>query len=153
VKVRPNLKTLGPRLGADVNRVRQALANGDFELQPDGSCVVAGFTIAAEDLLVERTQKEGWAVASNDDNSVTVAFDTALTDELRREGRVYELIHKVNNLRKESGLELSDRIELDIPAADADLLAYAEWIRTETLAVTLEATGDEIALRRVAAPA
>mgnify|MGYP001108679141 CR=1 FL=1 len=152
VKVRPNLKTLGPRLGADVNRVRQALADGDFELRPDGTCLVAGFTIAEEDLLIERTQKEGWAVASNDDNSVTVAFDTTLTDELRREGRVYDLIHKVNNLRKESGLELSDRIELDIPAGDADLLPYADWIKRETLAVSLEAKGDELALRRVPSP-
>jgi isoleucyl-tRNA synthetase len=149
IKVRPNLKTLGPRLGADVNRVRQALAAGEFELQPDGSCVVAGHTIAEADLLIERTDKQGWAVASNNDNTVTVAFDTTLTDELRLEGRVYDVIHKVNGLRKEAGLELSDRIKLDLPAADADLLAFAGWIKAETLAVSLTATGDDIVLAGV----
>ena len=115
INVRPNLKTLGPRLGGDVNKVRQALAAGDFEMQPDGSCAVAGYTIAAEDLLVERTQKEGWAVASSEDNTVTVAFDTTLTDDLRQEARVYELIHAVNGLRKDRGFEISDRIELTVP--------------------------------------
>ena len=149
IKVRPNLKTLGPRLGSDVNKVRQALAAGDFEMQPDGSCVVAGHTIAAEDLLVERTEKEGWAVASSEDNTVTVAFDTTLTDELRQEARVYDLIHAVNGLRKDSGFEISDRIDLTVPATDADLLAFAEWIKAETLAVTLVAAGDAIAIERV----
>ena len=149
IKVRPNLKTLGPRLGKDVNVVRQALAAGEFEMQPDGSCVVAGHSIAEEDLLIERTDKEGWAVATSDDNTVTVAFDTTLTDELRLEGRVYDLIHRVNNLRKESGFEISDRIELDLPASDADLLAYADWIKAETLAVSVSATGDDVTVTRV----
>ena len=147
--MRPNLKTLGPRLGGDVNKVRQALAAGDFEMQPDGSCAVAGYTIAAEDLLVERTQKEGWAVASSEDNTVTVAFDTTLTDDLRHEARVYELIHAVNGLRKDRGFEISDRIELTVPETDADLLAFGEWIKAETLAVTLAAAGDTIAIERV----
>ena len=96
-----------------MNAVRQALAAGEFEMQPDGGVVVAGQTIAAADLLVERTDKAGWAVASSEDNTITVAFDTTLTDELRREGRVYDLIHKVNGLRKDSGFEIADRIDLD----------------------------------------
>ena len=149
INVRPNLKTLGPRLGGDVNKVRQALAAGDFEMQPDGSCVVAGYTIRAEDLLVERTQKEGWAVASSEDNTVTVAFDTTLTDDLRREARVYDVIHKVNGLRKDRGFEISDRIDLVLPAGDADLLAFADWIKAETLAVSLAAAGDELAVERI----
>jgi isoleucyl-tRNA synthetase len=152
VKVRPNLKTLGPRLGSDVNKVRQALAAGDFEMQADGSCLVAGHSIAADDLLVERTQKAGWAVASSDDNAVTVAFDTTLTDDLRLEARVYDLIHTVNGLRKDSGFEIGDRIELTVPAADADLLAFDEWIKAETLAVAIDAAGDQVAVSRVAAP-
>jgi isoleucyl-tRNA synthetase len=150
IKVRPNLKALGPKLGKDVNVVRQALAAGKFALQPNGSYVVAGHTITEENMLIERLHKEGWAVASNDDNTVTIAFDTTLTDELRLDGRVYDLIHKVNGLRKEAGLELSDRILLDLPATDADLLPYAEWIKAETLADSLTATGDDITLTRVA---
>ena len=92
-------------------------------------------------MLVERSGRDGWAIASAD--GVTVALSTALDDELRREGRVYELIHRVNSLRKESGLALTDRIALTIPASDADLLEHAEWIKAETLATSLEADGDD----------
>jgi len=56
---------------------------------------------------------------------------------------VYELIRRVNALRKDSGLALSDRITLTIPAADVDLLEHAEWIKSETLAVSLEADGGD----------
>ena len=58
-----------------------------------------------------------------------------------REGRVYELIHRVNTMRKDSGLGLSDRIALTLPRADADLLEHADWIKAETLAVAVEANG------------
>ncbi len=149
IKVRPNLKTLGPRLGRDVNKVRQALAAGNFEMQPDGGCLVAGVTIAAEDLLVERTQKAGWAVASSDDNAITVAFDTTLTDDLRLEARVYDLIHTVNGLRKDSGFDIGDHIDLTVPETDADLLAFADWIKAQTLAVTIDAKGTELAVSRL----
>ena len=71
---------------------------------------------------------------------VTVALDLHLDDELVRAGRVYDLIHGVNSMRKEAGLELTDRIELTIPEADADLLEHADWIARETLAVSVEST-------------
>ena len=149
IKVRPNLKTLGPRLGGDVNTVRQALAAGEFEMLEDGSCVVAGHTLPPADLLVERTDKEGWAVASADDNTITVAFDTTLTDELRLEARVYDLIHKVNGLRKDTGLEITDRIDLTLPAADADLVDHADWIKAETLTLQLTVgTTDQLSLTK-----
>jgi len=76
---------------------------------------------------------------------VTVALDTHVDEELDRERRVYELIRQVNTLRKESGLELSDRIALTIPARDADLLEHADWIRAETLATSLEAGAGDAA--------
>ena len=85
--------------------------------------------------------KEGWAVAA--EAGVTVALDTHVDEDLDRERRVYELIRRVNALRKDSGLALSDRITLTIPAADADLLEHAEWIKAETLAVSLEADGGD----------
>ncbi len=73
-----------------------------------------------------------------------------LDDGLRREGRVYDAIHHVNTMRKEAGLELTDRIRLTLPAADADLLAHADWLATETLAVSVDlGPGDEIALEKV----
>ena len=55
------------------------------------------------------------------------------------EGRVYELIHRVNSMRKDAGLELTDRINLTLAAGDDDLLAHADWIAKETLAVEVEA--------------
>ena len=96
---------------------------------------------------MERTEKEGWAVAAAD--GATVALDLELDDDLRLEGRVYDTIHQVNNLRKEQGLALTDRIDLRLPAGDADLLAHADWIARETLALSVElADGDELTLTR-----
>jgi isoleucyl-tRNA synthetase len=97
-------------------------------------------------VLVERHGKEGWAVAASD--GVTVALELAVDEELEREGRVYELVHTVNTMRKEAGLELTDRIRLTLPAADADLLEHRDWIARETLAVSVEADGTELTLEK-----
>jgi isoleucyl-tRNA synthetase len=139
--VKPNLPVLGPKLGKELGTVRAALAGGEFEELGGGRFRVAGHDLEPEEVLVERSGREGWAVASSD--GVTVALATRLDDDLLAEGRVYELIHRVNSLRKETGLALTDRIALTIPRADADLLAHAEWIKAETLATTLEANGGE----------
>ncbi len=145
--VKPNLPVLGPRLGKQLGAVREALARGDFEELDGGRFRVLGHELGPDDVLVERTGKEGWAVASED--GVTVALDTALDDELVREGRVYELIHRVNTMRKEAGLQLTDRIRLTLPAADADLLEHADWIKAETLAVEVAAdSGDAVSIAR-----
>jgi isoleucyl-tRNA synthetase len=119
--------------------VRAALQAGEFEELDGGRFRAAGVELGPEEVLVERAGREGWAVASED--GVTVALDTSLDDELQLEGRVYELIHQVNSMRRDAGLELTDRIRLSIPAADADLLAHADWIKRETLAVELDAAG------------
>jgi isoleucyl-tRNA synthetase len=141
LRVRPNLKVLGPRLGAELGPVRAALDAGRFEARPDGGFRVAGHDLGADDVLVERTDKPGWAVATAD--GVSVALDTELDDELRLEGRVNDRIHEVNTLRKEQGLDLTDRIRLLLAAADADLLVHADWIARETLAVSVEASDGE----------
>ena len=83
-------------------------------------------------MLVERGGKEGWAVASGD--GVTVALDLGLDDELLLEGQAYDLIHRVNTLRKEQGFELTDRIVLTVPEARASS-AHEDWIKREVLAV------------------
>ena len=95
-------------------------------------------------MLVERQGKAGWAVATAD--GVTVALELSLDEELEREGRVYELIHSVNTMRKDAGLELTDRILLTLPEADADLLVHADWVARETLAGSVEARGSELAI-------
>jgi isoleucyl-tRNA synthetase len=148
LRVRPNLPVVAKRLGRDVPVVKAALEAGEFVEHPDGSFEVAGHRLSPAEVLVERLEKEGWAVAAEE--GVTVALDTTLDDELLREGRVYETIHLVNNMRKEAGLAITDRIELRLPATDRDLLAYQDWIAAETLATTIDvSTGGDVQLARV----
>src|SRR5205085_1851202 len=88
---------------------------GDHELGPD-------------EVLVEQTGKEGWAVASAD--GVTVALDTALDPSLALEALVLDLIHQINALRKEQGLELTDRIRIPPPAVSPCLApGHAPFVR------------------------
>jgi isoleucyl-tRNA synthetase len=136
--VKPNLPVLGPRLGKELGAVRSALAAGDYE-QVDGGFRVAGHELGPDDVLVERRGKEGWALAS--DGGVTVAVDTRLDDELVLEGRVLDLIHRLNTMRREAGLELTDRIVVTLPASESDLLEHAEWIKGEVLATEIRLDG------------
>jgi isoleucyl-tRNA synthetase len=141
LRVKPHLPVLGPKLGKELGAVRAALQSGAFEELGGGRFRAAGHELGPDEVLVERAGKDGWAVAG--DAGVTVALDTSVDDELAREGRVYELIHRVNSMRKDAGLELTDRISLTIPASDTDLLEHADWMARETLAVAVEAQGSE----------
>jgi isoleucyl-tRNA synthetase len=76
-----------------------------------------------------------------------VGVDTRLDDELVTEGRVYDLIHSVQRLRRDAGLEVTDRIVLTIPEADETLLGHRDWIAGETLAKDVQ-VGDELAVRK-----
>ena len=133
LRVKPHLPALGPKLGKELGAVRAALQSGDFEDLGGGRFRAAGHELGPDEVLVERAGKEGWAVAGAD--GVTVALETAVDDELALEGRVYELIHRVNSMRKDAGLELTDRVNLTLPAVDGDLLQHTDWIAKETLAV------------------
>ncbi|HEY7146792.1 MAG TPA: isoleucine--tRNA ligase [Streptosporangiaceae bacterium] len=147
LRVRPNFPVLAPRLGKDVQLVKKALDAGDFSELDGGRFEAAGHVLEPAEVLVERLEKPGWAVAADD--GVTVALDTTLDDELARKGRVYDLVHRVNTMRKEAGLELTDRIKLSLPAADEDLLAHRDWIAAETLAVSIDLTpGDRVTFDR-----
>jgi isoleucyl-tRNA synthetase len=95
---------------------------------------------ADEMIRGERITVEGWAIA--EDDGVSVAFDAAIDDELENEGRVYDLIHALNAMRRDRGLELTDRIAVMLPRRDADLLAHADWIQREVLAERLEVDAD-----------
>jgi isoleucyl-tRNA synthetase len=139
VRVKPNLPVLGPKLGKELGAVRTALDAGEFEQLENGGVRVNGHELGAGEVLVERRARAGWALAADD--AVTVAMTTELDDELRREGRVYELIHRVNTMRKDAGLELTDRIRLTLPADDADLLEHVEWIKEEVLATDVATDG------------
>ena len=114
VRLLPNLRVLGPRLGAKVPAVKAALERGEAEELGDGRVRVAGEELAADEVIRgERVEIPGWAIA--DDVTLSIAIDTAIDPELALRGRVYELIHTVNTMRKDAGLELTDRIVLDAP--------------------------------------
>jgi isoleucyl-tRNA synthetase len=146
LRVKPNLPVLGPKLGKELAAVRAALESGEFEELPEGRFRAAGHELGPDEVLVERHGREGWAVAAAD--GMTVALDLHLDDDLLRRGRVYDLVHSVNTMRKDAGLELTDRIRLTLPEADADLLEHEEWIARETLAVSVEASGDSLSLEK-----
>ena len=142
LRVKPNLPVLGPNLGKELGGVRVALEAGKFEELPDGGFRAAGHELSADEVLVERTGKEGWAVAHGD--GVTVALDTALDPELEVEGRVLDLIHELNAKRKEAGLELTDRIVVTLPQAASDLLQHEDWIKEEVLATEIRTDGESV---------
>ena len=135
LRVKPNLPVLGPKLGSALREVRDSLQRGEFEELADGRFQVDGYVLEPNEVLVERVGREGWAVASED--GVTVALDTELDDELLLEARLLDRVHEVNVLRKRSGLEITDRINLWIP--DGVLIErYRERLAAETLAVAVE---------------
>jgi len=149
LRVKPNLPALGPRLGKELRAVQQALQGGDFEDLGGGRFRAAGHELEPDEVLVERAGRDGSAVASMD--GVTVALDTTLDDELLREGRVYDLIRAVQNLRKTEGLELTDRIVLTVPQADAELVEpHGDWIKEEVLAVEIR-SGSALGIEKAAA--
>jgi isoleucyl-tRNA synthetase len=137
LRVKPNLPVLGPKLGRELGAVRSALEAGEFEQVDGGRFRVAGHELGPDEVLVERRPREGWAMAEDDGYAVALATD--LDDELRREGRVYDLIHTLNAMRKEAGLELTDRITIILPRHDSDLLEHEDWIKREVLALSLGA--------------
>jgi isoleucyl-tRNA synthetase len=135
---KPNLPVLGPKLGKDLNAVREALSRNEFELLNDGRIRVNGHDLSPEDeLIAEPVQQPGWVQGER----LSVGIDPELDDELRLEGRVLDLIHRVNTMRKESGLELTDRITLTLPESEADLLRHEQWIKDEVLAVEIRTDG------------
>jgi isoleucyl-tRNA synthetase len=147
LRVKPNLPVLGPKLGPQLGAVRAALAAGEFEELPGGGFRAAGHELEPDEVLVERGGREGWAVASAD--GVTVALDLGLDDELLQEGEAYELIHRVNSLRKEQGYELSDRVVLTLPEVLRALVErHGEWIAREVLATEIRVAGDELRLEK-----
>jgi isoleucyl-tRNA synthetase len=135
LRVKPNLPVLGPKLGPALRDVREQLQRGEFEELAGGRFRVDGHVLEPNEVLVERVGREGWAVAS--ESGVTVALDSRLDDELLLEGRLLDRVHEVNVLRRETGLEITDRIRLWVP--DEDLLEqYADRLAAETLAVSVE---------------
>jgi isoleucyl-tRNA synthetase len=138
LKVRPNLRVLGPKLGAALGDIRRALAAGEFEQLPGGGVRVSGHDLGPDEVLVETVGRDGWAVASED--GVTVAVETAVDPELELEGRAYDLIHELNTLRRDRGFEISDRVKVVVPERWRDVVEqHGDWVAGEVLATELTA--------------
>jgi isoleucyl-tRNA synthetase len=146
--VAPDLKKLGPRLGKDLPKVRDAIAKLDAAtlleaLHRDGRAAVplAGggeAVIEKDDVIVRTTAKEGWAAAEGPLAVVVVA--SQLTPDLVAEGLVREVVHAVQSQRKTLDLEFTDRIDLRFETASPELRAaierHVDYVAAETLAST-----------------
>jgi len=152
-EVVPNFRALGPRLGPRVAEVKAALAAADGsalqrELEAAGAIDVAGIRLAADEVEMRARRHESFALA--EDGGWAVALDLELDDALRREGVARELIRALNDLRKEQGLAIADRVRLRLGGAEVVRAAVAEhagWIADEVLAVELAwADGGELAV-------
>ena len=136
-RVKPDLRKLGPKLGPELPKVRSALETFDFEQDDEGNFLVAGHTLSQDEVLIDKTGPAGAEWAHAQDDGVTVAVDTRLDPELELEGRVYDLIHRLNSMRKDAGLELTDRVRVTLPKSYAELERHREWIAREVLAVEI----------------
>ncbi len=147
--VKPNLKTLGKKLGSSLGSVRsefeklsqdptkvsQMLASAEA----GGKVLIAGHELLLEDLLIERGPKDDRLIAT--ESGVTVLLDTKVTEDLLLEGYAREIVSRIQNLRKEAGLQVTDRIHLKI-TCEGDLKKAAsihkDYIMAETLGLTQE---------------
>ena len=142
-KIKPNFKTLGKRLGKQMKLAAQAISQLGEEdinrIEKDGNyeLTIAGETISLglEDFEISTDDIPGWSVAN--DRDITVALDMTLTDSLRREGLAREIVNRVQNMRKDIGLNVTDHIHLNIggqPVIEACLADFEQYIASETLA-------------------
>ncbi len=137
-RVKPLLPKIGARVGPAIPAVMAAARSGEVTFEDDGSVTLGGVTRAPDEVEIQATPRPGTAVADRD--GLVVVLDTGLTPELRAEGDARELARAVQDLRREAGLELDDRIELWTgPLPDA-VAAHLPAVAADTLATT--ASGD-----------
>lgn len=143
-KVKPNFAKLGKQYGSkmkEVSAVINTFTKEDIQaIEKSGTLNRDGFNLVLEDVLISSEDIPGWSVAS--EGGLTVALDITLTDELRREGIARDFVNRVQNLRKDMGLAVLDKISIEVAKNDevvsAALTEHKEYIRTETQALTLE---------------
>ncbi len=143
-RIKPNFKTLGPRCGKQMKQISALVASftqeqiaelerqGGMTLSVDGAelpVTLSDFEITSEDM-------PGWLVAT--EGRLTVALDITVTEELKREGVARELINRIQNIRKESGFEVTDRVKVVIeekPLVKGAVADFADYIASQTLAL------------------
>ncbi len=148
-QIKPNFKTLGPRFGKDMKVIASAINSFSSEdikkIEQSGTLALdingKSITLGLEDVEIISQDIEGWLVAN--DGALTVALDVTITEDLRREGIARELVNRIQNLRKDSGFDVTDRIDVFIQN-DSNIVSAVnnnmEYIKTETLTEKLEIT-------------
>ncbi|CAN5456347.1 isoleucine--tRNA ligase [soil metagenome] len=151
-RVRPNFRSLGPKLGKQMPQAKAAIEGLDAAevknaLDAGGSVGISieghDHTLEAEDVTMVMEPLEGYEVEAEAGHAVALALE--LDDELRAEGLAREIVHAVQNARKNAGLEVSDRIELGLGGAEEVLIAaraYEAYIAGETLATSVSYDAD-----------
>ena len=144
-KIKPNFKVLGKKVGANMkavaaeinamnqDQIAQMEQNGNYQLS------TVNYQLIAEDVEILTEDMPGWLVANN--GILTIALDIELTDELIEEGIARELINRIQNLRKSSGLEITDRIEIELEDRSEihnAVLHCGDYIKSQVLATKLE---------------
>ena len=142
-KVKCNFRTMGKKFGKLMKAVAAAVdqlsqeqiaeleANGTIGIMAEGEAL----TVEAADVEIISEDIPGWLVAN--EGALTVALEVELTDELRQEGMAREIINRVQNLRKDTGLEITDRIHITLaPNAEVEqsVAAFGEYVKTQVLA-------------------
>ena len=145
-RIKPNFKTLGPRYGKQMKQISALVAafsqadiaqlerTDSWTTEIDGvkiEATAADFDITSEDM-------PGWLVTT--EGKLTVAMDITLTDELRKEGLARELVNRIQNIRKDSGFEVTDKIRVTFEKNDAlraAVSAYRDYIASQVLAVEI----------------
>ncbi|WP_053970982.1 isoleucine--tRNA ligase [Mangrovimonas sp. ST2L15] len=145
--IKPNFKALGPKYGKDMKSIAAKVAqfnaddikkieqNGEIDVDINGKNI----TLGSDDFEITSQDIEGWLVAN--EGSLTVALDVTINEDLREEGIARELVNRIQNLRKDSGFEVTDRIDVSLQWEENIEKAVAsnmEYIKEETLTEELE---------------
>lgn len=150
-RIKPNFKTLGPRYGKYMKQIAAMTAEfsqeriAQIEAAPETVLDLGSeqITVTPADFEISSEDMPGWLVAS--EGKLTVALDITVTDELRAEGVARELINRIQNIRKESGFEVTDKIRVEIenkPCVAEGIARYADYIASQTLAVEVRSSDD-----------
>jgi len=131
-RVKPLLQKIGKKLGAAIPSIMAAARDNAVDYHADGSVTLAGVTLAPDEVEILARPRPGTAVAH--DEGLVVVIDTELTDDLRAEGDARELQRAIQDLRKEAGLALDDRIELWVDGLAEPVADHLDAVSAETLA-------------------
>ena len=145
-QIKPNFKALGPRFGKDMGLISKTIQSFSQdkinELDRNGLLVIDlsgnSITLTKEDVEISSQDIEGWLVANS--GTITVALDITLTEDLKKEGIARELVNRIQNLRKDSGFEVTDKIVVHLqknPALEKAVSQNEAYIKSETLTNTL----------------